>query len=129
MRLMKRSIPVVLLSLGYLGAAHGQQAAPATAINATAINTYRANIDRVLPEYNRSIEILATGLQQNWTRDRFAGKHLTACALPIQLPRTIWDERMPFIVQVSRLLDQCRQERDVLIGYRDLFLSTVKNQK
>jgi len=124
--MMKRSIPLVVLSLVYLGTAHGQQTSPATTMSAES-----AKRQTLLSNYNRSIGILATGLKQNWTPDHYriafgmrtglddAPKHLTTCALPIQLllrPRTLWDERMPFNVEVSQALDQCRQQRDLLIS-------------
>ncbi len=123
---LTKSIPLVLLCLVYLGTAHGQQTSPATTMNAES-----AKRQTLLSDYNRSIRILATGLKQNWTPDHYriafgmipglddAPKHLISCALPIQLllqPRTIWDERMPFNVEVSQALDQCRRQRDLLIS-------------
>ena len=116
---------LVLLSLVYLWTAQGQQVPPASSMNSQG-----DNLHTVLPEYNRAITILTTGLQQNWPPDRYesafglgtAGasqKHIAACAGQVYLllrPRSDWDERMPFNVETHRALDQCRQERDLLLS-------------
>jgi hypothetical protein len=127
MPLMKRSMPLVLLSLVYLWTAQSQQVPPTSSMNAQG-----DNLHTVLIEYNRSIKILTTGLQQNWSPDRYelafglgpAGglqRHIAACSGQVQLllrPRSNWDERMPFNVEVHRAIDQCRQERDLLLGVK-----------
>jgi hypothetical protein len=129
MPLMKRSMPLVLLSLVYLWTAQGQQMPPSSAMNAQG-----DNLHTVLTEYNRAIKIFTTGLEQNWPPDRYevasglgtAGAsqgHIAACSGPIQLllrPRSIWDERMPFNVEVQGALDQCRQERDLLLSMKEI---------
>jgi hypothetical protein len=126
---------LVLLSLVYLWTAQGQQVPPASSMNAQG-----DNLHTVLLEYTRAIRILTTGLQQNWPPDRYesafglgtAGasqKHIAACSGVLQLllrPRSIWDERMPFNVEVQGALDQCRQERGLLLSMQEISRRTIQ---
>jgi hypothetical protein len=124
MPLSKRIISLVFCSLVYSGLVHSQQAPPAPTTNPQA-PTPRT----LVSEYNHSIDIFTTGLRQNWTPDRFAAafgivpsldlapQPLTACGWQAQLllrPRTVWDERLPFDVEVKHTLDRCRYERDLI---------------
>lgn len=83
----------------------------------------------VLPNYDRTIHLLETGVQQHWDQEHFqkafraafgpavlTGQRLTACGVPVLFllkPRTIWDEQMPipFDSRARQTLEDCRPQR------------------
>jgi hypothetical protein len=79
---------------------------------------------KVKTEYQQTIALLEVSSRKGWTLDEFhraLDAKLTrprACEGYIQTllrPRTIWDERLPFSVEVSQAITQCRNERDVIV--------------
>jgi hypothetical protein len=114
---------LVLLAGGCAGLPKSQQSAPAPA-SASKPDT---RLQVALPDYDRTIQLLETGIRQHWNQEHFrkafaaaygpgilSGNHLTACGFPVEMllrPRGIWDERMPFDIEVQRTLEQCRGQR------------------
>jgi hypothetical protein len=118
-----RSIKAMfLLSGGWIciGVAVGQHSTPNDDVNDQTLR-----VQKIKADYQHSIDFLSNGIRHNWTvkdyRSAMEGSqvHIGACNAYIQMilrPKEMWDERMPFNVEVKETLTRCRNERDMVTG-------------
>jgi hypothetical protein len=117
-----RSIKAMfLLSGGWIciGVAAGQQSVKDDVSDQT------LRVQKIKADYQHSIDFLSNGIRHSWTVEDYRGAmggpqtHIGACNAYIQMilqPRTMWDERLPFDVEVKQALTRCRDERDRFIS-------------
>lgn len=115
---MKRAALILLLT-GSLGMAHGKRATHAPAAKSSDAATLR--------DYQKTIQLLETGLRANWSEERMrrafvaaygpgitSGQRMTACGYPVfQLlrPHEVWDEHPPFAVSAQQTLEACKKQQ------------------
>jgi hypothetical protein len=102
-----------------IGVAAGQQSVKDNASDQT------LRVQKIKADYQHSIDFLANGIRHSWTVEDYRGElrgsqtHIRACNAYIQMilpPRAMWDERLPFDVEVKQALTRCRDERGRFIS-------------
>ena len=83
-------------------------------------------IEHLRLEYEWSIDWISGGLRRDWTPNDYADalanpkyRHPVLCVQYIHkflLPRTVWDERMPFAAQVKDAVMQCQGEKKLVLS-------------
>ena len=142
---MKRSLP--LITILCISQAYGQQVLTATQNqnppsgkqrqDLTTATSNAGNLSAIILQYNGAIQILETGLRNNWPLERYfavfdespsldkanaqpdSSRRLVRDVLtPLQRPRVAWDERPTTNVEVLRVLERLRLQRDLLVQHQ-----------
>lgn len=103
---------------GCIGVAVGQHSIPKDNVD-----DHTLRVQKIRADYQQSIDFLSNGIGHSWTVEDYRSAmessqaRVGACIVQIQMilqPRAMWDERMPFNIEVQQTLTRCRNERDMV---------------